>query len=158
MWGSSTFTTVVKSGKPAFKGVGDITIPAETKLVKTGTAGGSGKGEGGTLGTSIGTYEVQEISPAKVIPIPNNVVGIAIVAGLPDFQALYELLNTLMNFFGDWPAVKGALDDINKLLEPNRQLIQLEQDVLWDPFEASENTELGAAPAVSYTHLRAHET
>ena len=146
VWGSSTYTTVVKSGKPTFKGVGDITIPAETKLVKTGTAGGSGKGEGGTLGTSIGTYEVQEISPAKVIPIPNNVVGIAIVAGLPDFQALYELLNTLMNFFGDWPAVKEALDDINKLLEPNRQLIQLEQDVLWGPFDASENTKLGADP------------
>ena len=146
VWGSSTYTTVVKSGKPTFKGVGDITIPAETKLVKTGTAGGSGKGEGGTLGTSIGTYEVQEISPAKVIPIPNNVVGIAIVAGLPDFQALYELLNSLMNFFGDWPAVKEALDDINKLLEPNRQLIQLEQDVLWGPFDASENTKLGADP------------
>ena len=143
VWGSSTYTTVVKSGKPSFKGVGDITIPAETKLVKTGTAGG---GEGGTLGANIGTYEVQEISPAKVIPIPNNVVGIAIVAGLPDFQALYELLNTLMNFFGDWPAVKEALDDINTLLKPERQLIQLEQDILWGPFEPSGNTKLGADP------------
>ena len=143
VWGSSTYTTVVKSGKPAFKGVGDITIPAETKLVKTGTAG---EGKGGTLGANIGTYEVVEIAPAKVIPIPNNVVGIAIVAGLPDFQAFYDLFNTLMSFFGDWPAVKEALDDINTLLKPERQLIQLEQDTLWGPFEESVNTKLGADP------------
>ena len=74
-------------------------------------------------------------------------VGIAIVAGLTDYKAFYDLFNTLMSFFGDWPAVKEALDDINTLLQPKRQNIQLEQDVLWGGFEP-----------VSYTHLRAHET
>ena len=143
VWGSSTFTTVVKSGKPAFKGVGDIKIQAETKLVKTGTAG---EGKGGTLGANIGTYEVQEIAPAKTIPIPNNVVGIAIVAGLADYKAFYDLFNTLMSFFGDWPAVKDALDDINTLLQPKRQNNQIEQDVLWGGFEQSGNTKLGADP------------
>ena len=140
-YGSSTLTTNLRSGKPSFKGVADIVIPAETKLVKTGTAGeaaGDKEGAGGTLGSSIGTYEVVEIAPAKVIPIPSTVVGIAIVAGLPDFQAFYNLLNTLMNFFGEgWTEIKNALEYIESLTDRKYQLIQLEQDTLWGSFEES---------------------
>jgi len=156
--GSSTYTTLIKTGKPAFKGVGDITIPAETKLVKTGTAGekaGDKAGAGGTLGSSIGTYEVVEIKPAYVIPIPSRVVGIAIVAGLADFQAFYNLLNTLMNFFGEgWTEIKEALSYIESLTDLKYQNIQLEQDTLWGSFDESKSEDKkGTDPAAGDRYM-----